>query len=138
MRGTRIWPQNGRKRPGTIFRYFLHEPKKCYGCWTNFCNTRLKIHAQFRKSTRRYATALRAAANFVRRLCPVFARGFAKWRVNFQASVAIICSTSVCRPIFWKHTPKFKPWKKVNKTSEARPPPFVDMAFCLHFVCCII
>ena len=75
-----------------------------YGCWTNYCNTRLNIHAQFRKSTRKkmrhkwrtkLAAALRTAANFVRRGCRVFARGLAKMRVNFQASVAIICPTTV-------------------------------------------
>ena len=44
------------------------------------------------------AAARSAAANFARRLCRVFARGFAKLRVNFQASVAIICPTTVCAP----------------------------------------
>ena len=41
------------------------------------------------------AAALRAAANSVRRLCLVFARGFAKLRVNFQQSVAIIVPSTV-------------------------------------------
>ena len=27
-----------------------------YDCWTNYCNTQLKFHAQFRKSTRKNAT----------------------------------------------------------------------------------
>ena len=41
------------------------------------------------------AAALRAAANFGRRGCRVFARGFAKLRVNFQQSVAIIVPSTV-------------------------------------------
>ena len=41
------------------------------------------------------AAALRAAANSVRRECRIFARGFAKLRVNCQQSVAIIVPSTV-------------------------------------------
>ena len=41
------------------------------------------------------AAARRATSNFARRLCRVFARGFAKLRVNFQQSVAIIVPSTV-------------------------------------------
>ena len=52
-----------------------------YGCWTNYCNTRLKNTPKLRQNctqkTRhprrpKLAAARSAAANFVRRLCRVF------------------------------------------------------------------
>ena len=75
-----------------------------YGRGTNYCTIWLKIPPKLRQNctqkTRhrrraKLAAALRAAANFVRRGCRVFARGFAKLRVNFQRSVAIIVPSTV-------------------------------------------
>ena len=92
--------------------------RRHYGCWTNYYNTRLKIHAQFQKTTRKTATQAaieigRGAANFVRRGCRVFARGFTKLRVNFQASAAIICPTTMfCHlgVFLYKNIEKNKKW----------------------------
>ena len=71
-----------------------------YGRWNTYCNTLLKLHAQFRKSTRKNATQAarkigRGASNFVGRGYRVFARGFAKLRVIFQQSVAIIVPSTI-------------------------------------------
>ena len=56
-----------------------------------------QIHVQKRDTLveQKLAAARSAAANFVRRLCRVFARGFAKLCVNCQQSVAIIVPSTV-------------------------------------------
>ena len=82
----------------------------------NFANPRAKTRHPRRT---KLAAARSAAANFVRRLCRVFARGFVKLRVNFQASVAIIDHLSNTR---MAPGGPGAPWERVTGVQGAEPP----------------
>ena len=57
----------------------------------NYAEITPKLRAKTRHPRRpKLAAARSAEANFARRLCRVFARGFERLRVNFQQSVAIV------------------------------------------------